>query len=380
SRFYRFSEAFESTNQSLKATERASGYLARGELYQRRLEFHRALKDYQAAYELDRSPLSSINLAQLYQQIGRLEEARRYTEHALKQSDHSWMINYGTDLDRYKMELHTLLMKTYKGLLQELRSTPYPDVFSRLKGIYKAIQYTFLYHFHRLSASYYSLRTAEAYQKEGQTLDAQLQYFKALKSFSWRARPYLRSAMKIETAIIPEAYPSYLYELGTLESTPELLTEALERFDPLWERDMIADCYAELAHLYQNQGRTFRAWDAIERLYSLNRGALRQQGLKLPLSLVLLPGSEGEKPFSRSDLQELHKSLKGIGIEILTSEAQGSSRYILNLQPRPGHIRILLTDRVKGAQLVDRLVLLESFTKSELFRFSQTVQDLLFSE
>ncbi|MDR0709831.1 MAG: tetratricopeptide repeat protein, partial [Spirochaetaceae bacterium] len=116
SRFYRYAEAFERTNSSLSSHNRSSGRLARGEIYLRRMELPRVFADYQAAYQMDTSPLSKVNLAQAFQIAGRLEEARLYAEDCLESGDLSWMLNYGIDIDRYRRDLHEILYKTYSGL------------------------------------------------------------------------------------------------------------------------------------------------------------------------------------------------------------------------------------------------------------------------
>ncbi|MCL2128362.1 MAG: hypothetical protein FWH38_08910, partial [Treponema sp.] len=109
SRFYHYDLSMDEANASLDSQYRASGLLARGELYMRRLDLEGAQADYQAAREIDHSPLAKLNLAQVYQISGRLEEARLYAEDCLKTGDHSWMMNYGIDPVRYRRDIHEIL-------------------------------------------------------------------------------------------------------------------------------------------------------------------------------------------------------------------------------------------------------------------------------
>ena len=84
----------------------------------RRMELSRTLMEYQDAYAMDNSPLSKLNLAQVFQIGGRLGEAALYAEDCLKAKDHSWMLNFGIDPVRYKRDIHEVLKDTYDGLLQ----------------------------------------------------------------------------------------------------------------------------------------------------------------------------------------------------------------------------------------------------------------------
>ncbi|MCL2834174.1 MAG: hypothetical protein FWD78_13470, partial [Treponema sp.] len=83
SRFYEYDNAYDQANLSLNAFNRASGRLARGELYLRRMELPRTLAEYQAAYGMDTSPLSKLNLAEVLMIGGRLDEARLYAQDCL---------------------------------------------------------------------------------------------------------------------------------------------------------------------------------------------------------------------------------------------------------------------------------------------------------
>ncbi|MCL2763046.1 MAG: hypothetical protein FWD36_07580, partial [Treponema sp.] len=111
SRFYRYALAMDAANASLNSQNRASGLLSQGELNVRRLELEQAQANFQDAREIDPSPLAKLNLAQVYQISGRLDEARLYALDCLKASDHTWMMHYGIDPTRYKRDIHEILHK-----------------------------------------------------------------------------------------------------------------------------------------------------------------------------------------------------------------------------------------------------------------------------
>jgi len=326
SRFYRFSLAYDSTNSSLEAMNRSPGRLARGELYLRRMELPRVLGEYQEAYGMDSSPLSKLNLAQAYQTGGRLSEAMLYAEDCLNAGDHSWMLNYGIDPVRYRRDIHEVLKDTYKGLLEA-------EYFSRcgfwyagtikerVQSLFRAISYRFRWAVNQHLFRKYSLLAADAYSegsggaKNEIHLDALIQYFNAFEDYPRRALVYLRQARTFEEPLIPGSVPSYNLEEGRLSGDRKLLTEALLEFDPLWERDMISEVYAELAAKGSKAGRQ----DAAERLFALNRGALPQNGIRLP-ALIQIDSSvihvEGV----------LSGAARAAGIEAVSG---GAPRYVL---------------------------------------------------
>jgi tetratricopeptide (TPR) repeat protein len=305
SRFYRFDLALERTNASLGSLNRSSGRLARGELYLRQLDFRSALADYEAAYEMDTSPLSRLNLSQVYQISGRLEEARVYAEDCLNGGDFSWMLNYGIDPVRYRRDIHEILYKTYEGLANTERLRPYPAPGEWIRSNVRGISYRFKAEVHRLLFRKYSRVSAAAYEEPH--LDALIQYYHAFDAYPRRALTYLRRARDFEVPLIPAAAPGYDYEEGRLRGRGDLLTASLGGFDPLWERDMIADGLTRLAE--GNAGLAERnAGDYFAReLYLLNPGALRQRGISLPVELRF----NFDEPVPRNMVQGL-KRLKGM--------------------------------------------------------------------
>ncbi|MDR1248632.1 MAG: tetratricopeptide repeat protein, partial [Treponema sp.] len=278
SRFYHFSEALEETDASLASQNRSSGWLARGELYLHQLDFSRTFAAYQDAYENDNSPLSKINMAHAFQVAGRLEEARLYAEDSLNARDLSWMMNYGIDPDRYKRDLHQILWHTYSGLAETGALSPRSGFKDRFKGLVMTGYHRFKAAVHRHLFRKYSLLAGNAYQLVSPAgelrLDALLQYYNAFESYPRRARVYLDLARDFETPLIAQAANSYDAEKGTLLKDRELLNAVINAFDPVWERDMIADIYAELALLAKGASRRAERQNAAERLYALNRGAL----------------------------------------------------------------------------------------------------------
>jgi tetratricopeptide (TPR) repeat protein len=281
-RFFQFSLAYERTNASLAAMNRSSGRLARGELYLSRLELPQALADFQDAYLMDSSPLPRLNLARVYQIAGRLKEAELYARACLQAEDESWMRHYGIDPVRYRRDIHKILKDTYKGLFHaEAFSCP-GNLRERGQSLARRISYRFRHSVHAHLFRKYSLISAKAWGIDGEIhLDALTQYCYAFESYPRRAFAYFSRARSFEMPLIPETTSSYGFNEGRLLKNRQILAEIRGEFDPLWQRNMIARVYAELANIGGKTGRQ----DAAERLFALNRGALLQNGLRLPVEL-----------------------------------------------------------------------------------------------
>ncbi|MDR1306481.1 MAG: tetratricopeptide repeat protein [Treponema sp.] len=371
SRFYHFDQALEQTNASLGNLNRSSGRLARGELYLRQLEFRSALADYEAAYEMDTSPLSRLNLAQVYQISGRLEEARAYAEDCLRGGDFSWMLNYGIDPVRYLRDIHEILYKTYEGLGNTEGLRPYPAPGEWIRSGARGLSYRFKAEVHRLLFRKYSRASAASYEEPHP--EALIQYYRAFEAYPRRALDYLREARSFEIPLIPAAEPGYDYEEGQLMNRRSLVAASLQGFDLLWERDMIADGLAELA-------KKARAGDPgfAEELYLLNPGALRQQGIGLRVRYSF----DGAVPPPRR-LRGLTGMLRKAGLRAGDSRNTGDSpgpRLSLNLRfTEAGDswaVSCVLSG--EGRSLVSRDILLASPSRRDAAAFARELADAVF--
>jgi tetratricopeptide (TPR) repeat protein len=378
-RFYNFAAAFDRTNASLSAQNRASGRLARGELFLRRLDISQSLTEYQEAYETDSSPLSKVNLAQAYQIAGRLEEARLYAEDCLDAGDLSWMVNYGIDPVRYKRDLHEILYNTYGGLEKTEGRMVYGTTGEMVRSFFRKASYRFKAAVHRRLFQKYSLLSADAYGADilapgEQRLDALIQYYNAFESYPRRALTYLNRAREFEVPLIPQAEFSYDTEEGVLLKKGGPLRRALLNFDPLWERDMIAEAYAELA--LQAKGRSAERQDAVERLYALNRGALRQRGLALPVELTIDAPPEQAPRIERT----LRKALASAGIDGTPGTGTESRRFRLNIRVTGTVALCELYDGGRGIRVLRREIPLGGLSAEDIGVFTRTLGDAVFME
>ncbi|MDR2134200.1 MAG: hypothetical protein LBP27_03765 [Treponema sp.] len=391
-RFFRFDLAMDETNASLESQSRASGRLARGELYLRRLDLERSRKDYEAAYGIDTSPLAKLNMAQVYQISGRLEEARLYAEDCLKQNDLSWMLNYGIDPARYRRDIHDILHKTYQGLARAEGFAPSGKTGGKIRSVFKIISCYFRSAVHDRLFYKYSLAAADAYGREvyeggSPHLDSFIQYYNAFENYPRRAIAYLNRAREFESALIPAAVPSYDLEEGILFKNGELLDRALAGLDPVWERELISGCFRELA-LHGRAGRQ----QAAEELFALNRGALPQAGIALPLEIRLAFNVPGDAAASgtnatlpsapRGARRNMLRALKKAGFRA-ASPPEGNARYTLDIRiggsAAAGYTaNCELGDREGISGTLRRSLPLRSFSGEDVYAFARALGNAVF--
>ncbi len=340
--FFHYNSALRDTDESIAMDDRPSGHLARGELFESRLDFSSAQAEYQSAYAQDTTPLSKINIAILLQKSGQLELARRYGEEVLSSKDLAWIVYYGTDVVRHFKDVHELLKDVYAGLARQEADKPTAGILARLSALFAAARDIVLSWRHREMFRMYSLVVGRQYLAEGSLEDAWWEFYRANEGYREVALKYLEMARRLETARSPHAEYFYLQEEGKLLRSPDLLRGSIEGFDPFWEKEATADSLLALAPLLRGQERR----DTIAQLYQLNPGALSQAGLGLPLN-VEFAGSGFQPREKRLILRYLRRA----GSECVSGPG-AVMRYSLTLTRQSnGTARWSVTDSVSGTTI-----------------------------
>jgi hypothetical protein len=319
------------------------------------------------------------------------------------------MLNYGIDPDRYKRDLHEILHDTYTGLAKTEEHAIYGTAGEAVRGFFKTWYYRYKALSHRFLFQKYSLIAANAYSAHvissgGNSLtvdtaqvelgpEVWIQYYNAFEPYPQRALSYLRNARNYEVPLIHDAIPSYDVEEGILLKKRELLVRSIPVFDSLWERDMIADTYGELYPLLKGKNRRFERIDAAERLYALNRGALRQRGIALPVDLTLTVTDtggentgEGQSAAGQAAKTEraLLRTLQKMGIDTTPHSANGpggfSPRFRLDITVTGGEARCILHDGGRGIDVFRQTIPLASSSRWDLSTFARILGDLVFIE
>ena len=281
--FFHYNSALRFTDDSLAEEDRPSGHLARGELLEERLDFAGAEQEYLAAYGRDTTPLSKVNLANLYQGFGRLDLARRYAEEVLGSHDLAWLLYYGTDIARHFQDVHELLAAVYEGLSRREAGRPTTGLFDRVRALFDAGRYGLLGWYHRQRFRLYSLSVGTQYYEQGSLEDAWWEYYRGNEKYPEVALKYLGLARALETARTPHAAVFYTIEEGKIRRSAPLLEGTLGDLDPYWEKKQRAEALLALIPLLTSQPAQ-RDKDIVE-LYGLNPGALPQAGIGIPLSV-----------------------------------------------------------------------------------------------
>ena len=130
---------------------------------------------------------------------------------------------------------------------------------------------------------------------------------------------------------------------------------------------MIAGAFVELAKI--GPGRERR--DAAERLFALNRGALRQNGIRLPALLRITgAGSKTEKA--------LRKAARSAGIE---DTPDPGHRYVLSFEARNEDEKILCTlfDNGRGITVFRDGIALPSLSGKDRTDFARALGNGIFN-
>ncbi|MDR1868687.1 MAG: tetratricopeptide repeat protein [Treponema sp.] len=384
SHFYSYDFCMNAVNNSLNIQNRASGRLALGEIYMRRLELEKSQREYNTAYGIDTSPLAKLNLAQVYQMSGRLEEARLYAEDCLKGSDNSWMLNFGIDPDRYKRDIHLILTDTYSGLVKTEKFLPWAGPRDKIRSLLRITTYKLKHAVNLRLYRKYCLAAANAYygklsSEGGAHLDSYIQYCKAFKDYPRRAISYLNKAREFETALIPASIPSYDIEEGILLGNENLTEKALSAFDPLWEKEFIALCYSEFANPKKSSLFSFRRQNreiSAEELFALNRGALRQRGIKLPVKFNII-GSEQAAGIQKT----LEKALvrAGFGRAAMGTEARFTLNVIIDATQAGYSASCRLVDKTGKTETPPCSIPLRAITRAECYSLARALGNAIFT-
>lgn len=279
--FYRFDNALESTNRSLLHARRATGFLARGELYEMQMDLASAHREYERAFTLDEeTPLPAINLSALYQRSGHLDRALSHARTVYDDEDLSWMFNFGIDEVRHSKDLNEILADTHLGLARETWRTPAAGILPRLRRLGSYLRHRALAWYHRHRYVQLADKTAGTYLDRSNYLDAYWTYYLAAQSTPRVAEKYLSLARELELGVIPESAGSYDLQEALLKRDPRRIRRAMETLDPVWERAQIEAALKGLLEEAKTGSPEYNR-SAI-RLYEINPGAFRQNGFAVP--------------------------------------------------------------------------------------------------
>ncbi len=288
--FYRFDQAYDDAQLSLAASEHTSGHLMLGELETRRMDLAAALAQYRAGSLRDQSPLSSIGLANTYLSAGYPQEALKHVAAIRTETNMSWIANFGTSPDNFDRDLHAVAAGAHRFLAAQSRTQVvhnFSTAYSRLRSrVIHRVQ--FWYHdsvarIRNKSIGTYYRRNARLYNTQhAQQLHINSYFFQSFTDWRRPARYYLNLLEQQETALIPEAQPSYISLQGILTGDRTLLDKATGQLDPEWERNYLEKTLARrIERTSYHQKQLIR--ELSIRLYEINPAAFVHHDLRLPV-------------------------------------------------------------------------------------------------
>lgn len=293
--FLLFDDALAAAERAVLLSERSSGYLIRGELFEQRYEFARAAADYERADSLDgRTPLARMNLAGILLEAGDVESALAYAEAVYRRRDRNWLHSFGTDERRFERQVYDLLWRAHEAAANAAWT-------QRRRGLIPAVQAAARRIKHRTLAWYYEALTRRRLFETGldfasgeREVDHLWATFSAFDRNPTVARPYFARAEARERVIIPAAAAANQTLLARATKDAALAEDALARLDPQTQRSRRAEALAVIVqHAKAVRGELApRRESAALELYTLNPGAFIRQGIRVPMAVELFsPGA-----------------------------------------------------------------------------------------
>jgi tetratricopeptide (TPR) repeat protein len=385
-RFYHHERALAETEKSLMWENRYSGYLARGEMSLERFDFQAAARDYERALESDPTTLSKISLAQVRQIQGKLDEALVLAQEALDSRNLSWMLNFGINEEQYKRDIYEILYKTSKGLYYRHKNTVYTGIkeniankISMVKHYFNGIRYKHLY-------EKYTLQFAEGFNivRDGHVrggrfpllpeyLEVLAQYVNCFDKYPRRALSYLTVSQNIETSLIPESAPSYTRAEAGMKHDAALLQKALMELNPVWEMAEIAEAHTNAYRLYRKSGETAKAHESAAQLYQVNRGALLQNGIPLPVHL--------EFDFNRTDPKNKKRITAAFTAMLKKSgfTVRNQAAWTLFVSADENNLAAEIYETATGKSIVHKTFPADDFSRNSIARCTRDIAAMAFT-
>ena len=346
--FYRFEDGLVYAERSLELADRAPGHLSLGELYQGRLDHAGAEREYLRAFQLDTSPLAKICLADLSLETGRPEEALGYLTSAERGADASWMYNFGTDRDRYRMDLEELYAKTFRALAWRERFHG-GSAAARIASALRSLVFHVRAWYHDERWKDLARTVGRSHLREGNELDGYWSLYRGSTGRRRLAAGYLGKARELELSLTPRSLPYYLVEEGKTNRDPDLVLEGIAGFDPEWEASEISKGYRIAAPLLRAQGRWAEYYEVCRRLWTCHPQAFAVSGLPVPLVLSVSGASPGSGGKARIPAG-LKRALRRCGFFFPRTE-RDKIPFALMAEREGGIWRVSIVDR-EGSTLI----------------------------
>lgn len=316
--FYNYEQSLQYTEDSLDSKDRSSGHLARGEILQLAGRYKESEEEFLLAESMDDTPLSRIALAGLYQKTGNLQEAMAYISDVQSRRDMSWMYFFGTDQIQYSMDLNRPLSDLFSAKAEYEKRRLFSGVLDWVTGKVNQVKYGILSFYHDQKYKK-AARTVGDETSGGSDLNSWWSYSRASMGNRPTFMKYIELCEAFELELTEKSIPWYLLERGRESSDYSLLNQALALFRSDWEVEPIVETLEYLIKLESRKNILLKR-QRLNYLYSLNKGALMQNGLGLPLILEH-SGSGSER--------KLKRYLEKTGFDVAVTAREGYSYKLI---------------------------------------------------
>jgi tetratricopeptide (TPR) repeat protein len=364
--YYHYEKAQKYTVLSLEQVNRSSGHVAMGELSQRSLDFDNARKEYLSASLLNGdSPLALLDLADLYREFGLLDEALVLLGELRNRSDNSWMFYYGINSEEWDRDLTEVFVEVYEGLIREGRVKPRWGIKGWGESLVRDIKYRGWLIYHRGRFRKLCLKLGKNQLEENNPLHGWILMAEGARGYGNTALYYWNQASGYEVGLAPHAASWYNLRKGRELGNRDLLIRANEGFYPIWENSLRSQSLSEQISLLKKGGIGKKEYaDFLVKtgeLYRLNRGALRQNGVGLPLRI------EGQGDRIKGLTRQLYRFHREVDeknealcyhLTLIVKEGESSYWYLrepAGTTVQEGRMETAVLDRKERRELINRV-------------------------
>lgn len=360
--FYQFALSENLLQKAIELDNNPSSYRLMGELYLKKLLYWPAKEMIEISEDLeinetetikrDRTPLGRLVLAQLYLTFNQLQMAEKILSQVDKLNNQEWITSFGTNKDAYlswQYSLQAILWQKHYLILKRSIHNSWAEWIQQKLQMIRA---SFFYLYYKSLQNAFALKGANNMRHEQLLLPAYKDYLAISEEYPNAQRRFLDLSSALELPFAPKAKPTYLTQKALLEKNTAWRDEALQEFDPVYER------YKKQVVLEKwliQQPHTKDRLSLITQLYDLNRAAVAPFGL--PVQLYIQGDEFYTKPLRKFLKQNLLLISNSLYILKITLN-QGTAEIILE---KDAHEliqrRIEFTASAKGiAELANRVL------------------------
>ncbi len=290
--FYEFALSENLLQKAIDLDNNPSSYRLIGELYLKKLLYWQAKEMIEISEDLEinetetikreRTPLGRLVLAQLYLTFNQLEMAEKLLSQIAHLNNQEWITSFGTNKDAYLSWQYSLQAMLWQKYRLTLERSIHGSFAQWLKQKLLIIRAAFFHFYYKSLQDAFSLKEANHMLSEQLYLFAYQDYINLSEQYPNAQRKFLELSAELELPFAPKAQPTYLAQKALLERNAAYRDQALEQFDPIYERYKKQTLLEKWLIQYPHSKDRLML---ISQLYQLNRAAVMPFGLAVNLHI-----------------------------------------------------------------------------------------------